>query len=263
MSAEWCPFAERIQIPASNYQVGADDTLAVCLHIVDGSLTSCISWFKNSASGVSAHLGIGKDGRLVQFVSIANTAYAQGLHYAPASKRWFTKRGGVVQYVTPSWSLLQPGMSINRHVISIEHEGKPGEPLTPAMQATQLRLLRWLAEQTKLTYVVGSTLIGHFNLDNVGRKYCPGPAFDFPAIAMEANTRTEPDYTALWGTRFPYFAASAIAACWRDQIRLGTSLGEAVTDEASIADGYTVRGFVGGYVLWRSDHGAEVRRWRS
>lgn len=202
----YCPFAERITIPPTNYAVGNDATLAACLHIMNSGIQSCISWFKSPVSGVSAHFGIGKDGRLVQFVSIRDTAYAQGLNYDRQTGKWFTFRDKVRKNVRPTWGLLTPGMSINRHVISIEHEGKPGEPLTPAMTAMQTRVLKWIAEQTGLVYVAGSTLIGHFNLDNIDRAYCPGSAFNFAEIAMAANATVEPDWVQRWGVAVPYFA---------------------------------------------------------
>lgn len=257
----WCPFANAVNIPAGNYAPGHDGTLAVCLHIVVGSFLSCRSHFKKASSNVSAHFCIGKAGELDQFVSINDTAFAQGLNYDRDTGRWYTDRPGEGRRtVTPVWSLLKPGMNINRHVISIEHAGHPGDPLTSAMIATQTRLLQWIATERTLVYRAGSSLIGHSMLDDRGRAFCPGPAFDLPTIAARANAPVEPDWATRWGTAFPYFAESGIAAAWRDAWRRGTELGPAISDEAETSVG-RLRSFYRGYITWSEREGTKVRLW--
>lgn len=246
MTAGWCPFADPVEIPGSNYALGNDGQLAVSLHIVVGSLASCISTFKNPKAIKSAHFVIGKDGSLVQFVSIDDTAYAQGIAYDRTAKRWFTDRPGEgKRYVKPTWKLLTTTMNVNRHIISIEHEGNPGDPLTNAMKRTQTRLLAWIAAERDLVYAVGSTLIGHFMLDDVGRAFCPGKAFDLAAIASAANAANQPSYTQLWGTHYDYFFESGIAAAWRERAAV---LGAAVSDETKDARGHIWRLFEHGAV---------------
>lgn len=259
MSTEWYPGAVQVSIPITNFVIGHDTRLAVCLHIVNGSIGSCINWFKDPAAGVSSHFGIGKTGSVYQFVSMNHSANAQGLHY---DGQWYTSRPGEGRVnVRPTWTLLTPGMKINPHVISIEHEGKPGEPLTPAMKAAQTALLRWLAVQTGLVYVAGSTLIGHSMLDNVSRSYCPGSAFDLPAIAAAANAPAEPDWRELWGSLYPYRETWGIPQRWRQSYKERLPLGKAISDEMAAAANITVQAFERGYVTYHPTAGTKVNLW--
>lgn len=44
-----------------------------------GTLDGCDSWFQNPASQVSSHYGVGLDGRLHQYVDLANGSWANGI----------------------------------------------------------------------------------------------------------------------------------------------------------------------------------------
>jgi N-acetyl-anhydromuramyl-L-alanine amidase AmpD len=204
----WCPFADYLtvrtpvqSIPDRNWEPGNDGLESVVLHIMEGDLWGSIRWM-NSA-GTSAKFCIGKSGQIVQTVSLYDTAYTNGLAYR--SGMWGTLRGGVFKRVTPTWEKLQAGWNVNRRTIGIEHEGKSGEPLTPAMRNAQNRLLQWIADELNWSYVVGENLIGHFNLDNIDRARCPGSAFNFGNIAVDANLR--PHQKQQWfRVRYPYGA---------------------------------------------------------
>lgn len=86
----------------------------VVLHVMAGTLDGTDSWFHNSAAQASAHFGIGRDGRIFQWVDTADRAWAQ--------------------------------MSGNRSWLSIEHEGQSGDSLTPAQLAASARVIRWMHE---------------------------------------------------------------------------------------------------------------------
>lgn len=189
---DWCPFAERRvaydgsdkdKDPNANFSKGNDGRDAVVLHIMQGGFDGSVDWFENFKSDVSAHFSIAKDGRIAQSVALSDSSYANGLSQNKQGK-WLNVRGNVVK---PTWPDLRPKSNPNRYTISIEHEGTTGEPLTPAMVASQTRLLRWLAAECGLVYVAGKTLIRHADLDTVDRKFCPGSAFDLEEIARMAN----------------------------------------------------------------------------
>lgn len=80
---------------------------AIVVHIIVGSLGSADSHFNDPQATVSAHYGVGKDGRIHQYVEEADTAYHAGI------------------VVRPSWSLIKPGVNPNFYTIGIEHEGQP------------------------------------------------------------------------------------------------------------------------------------------
>jgi N-acetyl-anhydromuramyl-L-alanine amidase AmpD len=184
MGDGWCPFAIRRELTTGNFYEGrwGNPIRAVVLHIAAGPLRAIFPTF-NHPDAASAHFGIGKDGAIEQYVSINNGAYAVGLHWV--NGQWFNPQKLLVK--NPSWVDLVPGVNPNLYTISIEHEGQPQDIRTPEMHAACTRLLRWISEETGLTYVAHRTLIGHNEIDPVSRPNCPGPNFDFDLIAADAN----------------------------------------------------------------------------
>lgn len=87
-------------------------TRGLILHIMQGTLDGTDAWFKNPASQASAHFGVGKDGRLLQWVDTADKAWA----IAAGNRQW----------------------------VSLECEGKVPDRLTPQQIAVAASLLAWL-----------------------------------------------------------------------------------------------------------------------
>jgi N-acetylmuramoyl-L-alanine amidase len=134
--------------------------LAIVNHIMCGTLDGTDTWFKNPASQVSAHYGIGKDGSIHQYVKDEDTAWAVGIVKNPSSPL-------IGQ---------NPGVNPNYYTISIEHEGYPQDGITEAQYQSTL----WLHKQliAKFNIPVDETHItGHFAFDSVSRTDCPGPKF--------------------------------------------------------------------------------------
>jgi hypothetical protein len=90
---------------------GQDEVRGVVLHIMEGTLDGSDSWFRNASSQASAHFGVGKDGRIYQWVDTADRAWAQ----AAGNRTW----------------------------LSIEHEGHSGDALTWAQLAATARIVAW------------------------------------------------------------------------------------------------------------------------
>jgi hypothetical protein len=90
---------------------GQEQVLGVVLHIMEGTLAGSDSWFRNASSQASAHFGVGKDGRIYQWVDTADRAWAQSAG--------------------------------NRTWLSIEHEGHSGDALTAAQLAATARIVAW------------------------------------------------------------------------------------------------------------------------
>lgn len=120
-------------------------TLGVA-HIMEGTLDGTDAWFHNPTSGVSAHFGIGKDGRVYQWVDTSVTAW----HVA----------------------------NDNGRAIGIEHEGFTGQTLT-APQLDQLsKLMEWIEAVHGVPLVMSTATgwCGHGQLGAAGgnHPYCPG-----------------------------------------------------------------------------------------
>jgi len=182
-----CPFAE--QQPSPHFSAGNNGRAAVVLHIAQGGFQSSIDFLKGV--GLSSHFIVAKDGRIVQMVSVNDTAFANGLNFH--NGKWFTPEKTPRLIVPqPSWSGLIPGRNPNFYTISIEHEGFTTEKRTAAMQAADVRLLAWIADQFQLVYTPHKTLIGHFEIDPMRKSFCPGSKMDFEAIAQAANRQPIP-----------------------------------------------------------------------
>lgn len=100
---------------AVNHTPGGNTPRLMIMHIMQGTLAGTASWFHNPASQVSAHFGIGTDGKIVQWVDTNDQAW----HAAEA----------------------------NAYSIGVEHEGFSGNPLTDAQLDSDALLLSWLASE--------------------------------------------------------------------------------------------------------------------
>jgi hypothetical protein len=122
------------------------------LHIMQGTLGGTDSWFHNTASRVSSHFGVGKDGTVYQWVDTADRAWAQAAG--------------------------------NPVGISIEHEGSVPDSLTPQQIAADSAILAWVHQthgiplQVTDDPVAGSGVCGHSTgaLHKWGHPFCPGQA---------------------------------------------------------------------------------------
>jgi hypothetical protein len=256
----WYPTATRIGIPAANFSFGrAGRTVrAVVLHIEAGHSVGTIAKFQDPGAQTSAHFEITITGHVNQFVSILDTAYGNGLHFATAPEPWlhwagagwYNPRG---HKVDPTWPLLTIPVNPNPDTISIEHEGYPDALWTAEMDQANTALLQWIAQQVHLTYVPLQTLIGHCHLDTVDRPNCPGPHVDYAKIAAAANA--VPDIWARWGDAFPLPVeqrGNGIPSFWR----ANTWLGEARSRETFPGAGdVSVCVFQAGYIVYEKATG--------
>jgi len=53
--------------------------VAIVIHTMAGTLSSCDNWFQNSASQVSSHFGIGLGGQKHQYVNLRDGSWANGI----------------------------------------------------------------------------------------------------------------------------------------------------------------------------------------
>ena len=106
----WYWHAERREI-AVNHNVGGNTPRILVVHIMQGTLRGTDAWFHNPAAQVSAHFGVGRDGKIYQWVSTDDQAW----HAADA----------------------------NSYSIGVEHEGVSGQHLTTAQIQATAGILDW------------------------------------------------------------------------------------------------------------------------
>lgn len=161
----------------SNFRTGRGGRAleGICLHTMVGTLAGCDSWFNTyphivggqDVGPASAHYGVGRDGQVHQYVSVGDTAIANG------------NEAGVTPFIVRE----NPGVNTNELLVSIEHDdgGKPGVLLpTPVQFEASCRLAAWLwvtvilpGGATNLA-IDRNHIIRHAEVAPSKRKNCPG-----------------------------------------------------------------------------------------
>ncbi len=146
--------------------------VGICNHIQQGTMIGTDSCFKNSAWQASAHYGVAKDGRIWQWVSDINTAWAEGIVNQP-------------DLTDPIIAgIIGRGENPNWYFLSIEHEGYTGQPLPEIQYQASL----WLHKQLIAKYSIPvdrNHLVGHYQFNNVDRHDCPGSAFPWNRLLQD------------------------------------------------------------------------------
>ena len=151
--------------------------IAICDHITQGSEASVDGEFLNGNTDapVSAHFCVNRDGSIHQYVSEANTAWANGILQSPnLAIKWVAD--AKANKVNP-----------NLLTISIEHEGQTGIALTETQYQSTLWLHLRLIREFHLGYDKNS-LVGHCDIDSINRSYCPGKAFPWERLRADIST---------------------------------------------------------------------------
>lgn len=114
----------------------------VIIHTIEGTQKSCIGWFQNKKSQVSAHYVIGFDGKVVQMVKDANRAWHAGVklyneegigieHEGHAAKNEWTEKQFRASADLTRWLCKEYGIPIDRKHIMGHQEIAPGRKSDP------------------------------------------------------------------------------------------------------------------------------------
>ncbi len=139
--------------------------IAICIHVMDGSLVGTDAWFNDPTSVVSSHYGIGKSGQVHQYVKDEDTAYHAGRVF------W------------PTWKLLEDGVNPNATTLGIEHEGMAADGLTPAQAEASAHLISVLSRKYSIP-LDGDHVIRHRAI--YAKKTCPG-VIDVESLIVRAQ----------------------------------------------------------------------------
>lgn len=166
----------------NHYSRNGNKIEAVVLHIMQGSLAGCDSWFQNPASQVSAHYGVGRNGEVHQYVEEGRASWHCGKVNRPdLSLPWY-----------------DPNINPNLRTLGFEFEGWSGQPLTEIQTAAGIALLRWVLRRYPIE-PNGNTVIGHYRLDSVNRAGCPGSVFPWARIFKALEIVDDMDTVKLTG----------------------------------------------------------------
>jgi len=145
-------------VKSPNFSVGRDGLKpeAIVVHIMEGTLAGTDAWFKNTASSVSAHYGIGKNGEIHQYVNETDAAWHAGRKSANAPFHLVQER---------------PRVNPNKYTIGIEHEGRADDAWTAAMYEASAALIKDICHRWGIP-VDKKFIVGHRDIYTV--KTCPG-----------------------------------------------------------------------------------------
>jgi len=145
----------------------------IVLHVTEGSASSVRSWFRNPAAKVSSHYLVTKARELYRFVVEADTAWANGRIYQPAT-RLVLDRGD---------------RNPNSYTISVEHEGTADGEWPETMYEDSAQLVAEIAARWRIP-LDRDHVVGHREI--YAKKTCPGRG-DVGLIVRMANALIVPD----------------------------------------------------------------------
>lgn len=191
------PGAVKIAVPEANFSVGHRDRKAVCLHLTLGGAQSVRSEFQSPTKRKSAHFFALKTGEIWQFVSILDTAYANGLSWSASPKCWVDPEGNrLLPPHQPAWAGLVVPINPNFQTVSIERELlSTSEHPSAEQDAAVVRILQYVQSQFPSfisSWIPLVSLIGHCHISPIERANCPGPLCDYQALATAANAPVMP-----------------------------------------------------------------------
>lgn len=145
---------------------------AIVVHIMKGALVGADNLHLDPRHGMSAHYGVGRDGRVHHYVADADTAYHCGV---VSQAQWGgLEKGTWGGYVNPDW-----------YTLGIDHEGFPGTPWPEAQYATSAELVAELAARHGFPVDL-EHVIGHEALR--ASENCPGTGVDLGRLVEMAKS---------------------------------------------------------------------------
>ncbi|MDQ0062397.1 N-acetylmuramoyl-L-alanine amidase [Paenibacillus harenae] len=186
-------------VPSFNERNGKVPVIIVN-HISVGTMGSMYNTFANKANRASSHFGVGRDGSIVQYVDINKAAWTQGRIQAPTA------------------SIIKQLMGDpNKYGVSIEHEGYPGHGLDGDLTEEQFYATCWLHKhiQTVVEAEYGVKIplnshqvLGHYQIDSIGKPLCPGRAFPWARLYSELAIADSLSLE-VYGERLEYLKSTA------------------------------------------------------
>ncbi len=146
---------------------------AIGIHIGGAAWQSNYNWIMNPNSSASYNAYIKTDGRIVSFVPEDSPAWSHG------------------KINKATWPLLKSGVNPNIYTLSVSREGSNQNTWTPKQMESMLKILVHWSDKYGIK-LVRPYIFGHFEIDSVGRWYCPGKPF-FDALIKNLETLKKPD----------------------------------------------------------------------
>lgn len=161
---------------------GQNDHKAIVLHGTGGSADQTVEhlgdYFRSTPLETSVHYGVGRDGRIAQYVREADGAGGNGILDAGHDPFWDAYADD------PNW-----------HSLSIENinDKTNSLPLTDAQKAASFKLIAYLCKKYSIP---PENVKAHASLEPVERANCPGPAYPWSELFQYLKEKQMQQYTA-------------------------------------------------------------------
>jgi N-acetylmuramoyl-L-alanine amidase len=171
------------QKPVSKHQSRRGTVpIAIVDHISVGTMGSMYNTFFNpKAKEASSHFGVSRQGEIHQYVQLDRAAWTQGRIQAPISPLIQQRQGNP-----------------NLYCVSIEFEGYIDDGVRYGVDGDiteeQYHAGVWLHKfiQAEIERIYGHRIdlnnyfvLGHFQIDSIGKPFCPGPKFPWNCLYAE------------------------------------------------------------------------------
>ena len=167
----------------------------IACHITEGSFEGAVSWITNPTSRVSYHFVVARDGRVVQAVDIADTAWSNGTTNGASNNSNQHSRLEAVR---------NRNINANLYTVSIGFEGRHHEKegdLSAAQCLAAVQLITHIRDEVHQRFGVSipfnrQSIVGHSDITPRWKPNCPGHRFPFDEIisqltAIVPSTPTE------------------------------------------------------------------------
>ncbi len=148
--------------------------IGIGVHIGGGFFQSNYNHIMNPGAQASYNAYVKLDGSVVQFVAEENPAWSHG------------------KIDKPSWPLLKSGVNPNLYTLSISREGSNQNTWQPEQMVSTIKVLKYWSEKYGIP-LKRPYIFGHFEIDSVGRWYCPGKPFFDALIAEIEKVEVKPE----------------------------------------------------------------------
>lgn len=164
-------------LPANgNWKAGRGGRLVdlIVVHVMDGTLHGTDGWFRNPESGVSAHYGVGRDGRVLRWVDEGDVAFHAGKKVRPTAEL-------VLERATEN---------PNNYSVGIECEGRAKDEPTPELMRALAAVVRDVAARHRIP-LDRRHVIGHREIR--ADKTCPGKIDVDEVVRLARGTGGAPE----------------------------------------------------------------------
>ncbi len=135
---------------------------AIVIHVMEGTVRGTTAHFSNPNVFTSYNYGVGKNGKVYMWVQDENASWANGKVQRPLWR-------GVIPNPNKPREFINP----NLYTISVAREGFNYELCTPEQYDSLKWIVKLMAEKWRIP-ISRNTIIGHYEIDRIGKPLCPG-----------------------------------------------------------------------------------------